>query len=85
MLQQQIHELDNLFMSGILTQDEYDEIINDFSYRSENLKRIKKDSINIESTKMNIRLIDFDVDKKPKTLATIFAVEQKKLENVNNA
>lgn len=85
LLQQQIHELDNLFMSGVLTQDEYDEIINDFSYRSENLKRIKKDSINIESTKMTIRLIDFDVDKKPKTLATIFAVEQKKLENVNNA
>ncbi len=76
---------DNLLVLGTLTQAEHDELILDFSCRSKNLQRVKEGSRKIESTKVKFNLIDFDFDKKPKTLATIFAVEHKKLEKANNA
>ncbi|UXB11889.1 hypothetical protein GP476_10690 [Aeromonas dhakensis] len=85
LLQQQTQELNNLLVLGTLTQAEHDELILDFSCRSKNLQRVKEGSRKIESTKVKFNLIDFDLDKKPKTLATIFAVEHKKLEKANNA
>ncbi|MFQ2411438.1 hypothetical protein ACK31E_00010 [Aeromonas caviae] len=85
LLQQQTQELNNLLELGALTQAEHDELIVDFSCRSKNLHRVKEGSRKIESTKVKFNLIGFDVDKKPKTLATIFAVEHKKKEKANNA
>lgn len=79
-LQQNIQQVKHLLQIGELTQKEHDEIMVDFSYREENLQRIKQQSIMIESTKKKVSLIGFDIQKKPKTLATIFAVEHKKLE-----
>ncbi|WP_024870578.1 hypothetical protein [Tolumonas lignilytica] len=80
MLQQNIQEIKRLLHIGELTQNEYDEIIVDFHYRKENLQWFKQQSGMIESAKKKVSLIGFDVQKKPKTLATIFAIEHKKLE-----
>lgn len=79
-LQQNIQQVKHLLKIGELTQKEHDEIMVDFFYREKNLRRTKQQSTMIESTKKKVSLIGFDIHKKPKTLATIFAVEHKKLE-----
>jgi len=80
-LQQQLDDVRQLLITGALTQEEYDEIVGDVFCRQNNLQRIKEDSLKIDATKRLVNLIRFDEQRKPKTLATIFAVEHKKLEN----
>lgn len=65
-----------------LSTEEAQELLHDLTMREENIRRLINDSTKIESTKKKVDLIGFGTYKKPKTLATIFAIEQKKMENI---
>ncbi|MGL4356024.1 MAG: hypothetical protein ACRCTP_19585 [Aeromonas popoffii] len=84
-LRKQIKGIRQLLLTESLSQIEYDEIVSDFDSRVSNLLRIRENLNEIESTKVNFNLVELDEHKKPKTLATLFAIEHMKVEGANNA
>ncbi|MEI4930402.1 hypothetical protein [Aeromonas caviae] len=84
-LKKQIKGIKQLLLTGNINQIEHDEIVTDFHSRVSNLLRIRENLNKIESTKVKLNLIELDEHKKPKTLATLFAIEHMKAEGANNA
>lgn len=76
----QIAELEQLFFSGTLTQDEFAEALEDLALKQSHLSRLQDMSLKLEDKKITIDLFKFDNHDKPKTLANIFAIEHRKLE-----
>ena len=81
MTTKQIAELEHLYFSGNLTQEEFDEIVEDFALKQSHLSRLQDMSLKIEDKKKTIDLIELGNHNKPKTLANIFAIEHRKLES----
>ena len=79
-LRKQIKGIKQLLLTESLSQIEYNEIVSDFDSRVSNLLRIRENLNKIESTKVNFNLVELDEHKKPKTLATLFAIEHMKVE-----
>ncbi len=84
-LRNQLREIELLFSNGDLSLEEYQELSVDFKRRRESLMEINVNSNKIEATKQKINLIEFDHHKKPKSLATIFAIEHRKKEHLEKA
>ncbi|KMY35425.1 hypothetical protein ACH48_13425 [Aeromonas caviae] len=84
-LKKQMKGIKQLLLTGNINQIEHDEIVTDFHSRVSNLLRIRENLNKIESTKVKLNLIELDEHKKPKTLATLFAIEHMKAEGANNA
>ncbi|MCG9683552.1 hypothetical protein L1D31_13330 [Vibrio sp. Isolate23] len=75
-----IKELQELALQRVITPLELTELTEDLNLVTLNLDRLSKLSASLEFPKQPINLIAFDDHKQPKTLATIFAYEHRKLE-----
>lgn len=77
----QIAKLEQLFLSGNLLQEEFDETLKDFALKQSHLSHLQDMSLKIEDKKRTIDLIKLGNHNKPKTLANIFSIEHRKLES----
>lgn len=76
----QIADITELVKLGTLSQFEADEILVDLGVISQNLNRIKRQTNQLERCKVTINLLQYDGHKKPRTLASLFALEHRKKE-----
>lgn len=73
----QITIINHMELSGKLTSDECDEILEDLNLRKTNIRFHLNQSEELDSEKTKINLIELDGMKKPKMLSTLFALEHR--------
>ena len=79
-----IKELQELALQSVITPLELTELTEDLNLVALHLERLSRLSTSLEFPKQPINLVAFDDHKQPKTLATIFAYEHRKLEKQNS-
>ena len=82
-LESHIKSVNELVSSNSLSKLEALEILNDLNLKSKNFESIKCQSNQLEHAKKMINLLQYDSHKKPRTLATLFALEHRKMEDNN--
>jgi hypothetical protein len=84
-LESHIKSINELVSNNSLSKLEALEILNDLNLKSQNFESIKGQSNQLEHAKKMINLLQYDSHKKPRTLATLFALEHRKMEDNNEA